>query len=386
MLKMRSVRGQKVLLFIFAFSAGVFLTLLSVRRHENPSSVGNSDTSEFSWKQSEYLLLVVIPSAPGNLKQRNAIRQTWINGKYQLADRNYPKNPFRPRFNYEGFLSHETIEEQIQQLKSFSDWHDNLRSDTFGQLPVKITHRFVIGSLLDDDVVAKALQEEEEEYKDLLLLPNLLDSYVNLTRKVLMSFSEVERTLNFDFLLKTDDDSFVNLPVLAEDLWQYHQQLNKGRVEGQLTPQLYWGFFNGRAQIKSGGQWKETNYNLCDRFLPYALGGGYVLSRGLVQFIARNAHRLTVFRSEDVSIGTWLSPLVHVHRRHDVRFDTGYVPRKCQKYHLVLHKRTKEDMYKLWNGVACSQLQSSMQYNTKPKEYYYDWSQPPSKCCDVVLN
>lgn len=110
------------------------------------------------------------------------------------------------------------------------------------------------------------------------------------------------------------------------------------------------------------------------------------MSRGLIQYIAGNAHRLISYRSEDVSVGTWLITQKHVHRRHDVRFDTGYMPRRCQPYHLVLHKRTVEDMYKLWNGVSCSQLQSSVQYHAKPKEYYYDWSQPPTKCCDAVLN
>ncbi len=45
---------------------------------------------------------------------------------------------------------------------------------------------------------------------------------------------------------------------------------------------LYWGFFDGRAPVQKSGKWAESNYVLCDTYVPYALGGGYVLSHDLV--------------------------------------------------------------------------------------------------------
>lgn len=35
------------------------------------------------------------------------------------------------------------------------------------------------------------------------------------------------------------------------------------------------------------GKWAEVSYDLCDRYIPYALGGGYGLGWRLVKHIAR---------------------------------------------------------------------------------------------------
>jgi len=100
----------------------------------------------------------------------------------------------------------------------------------------------------------------------------------------------------------------IRVPELLDDL--RHSNYNKA---------LYWGFFDGRAPVQKRGKWSETGYVLCDRYLPYALGGGYVLSHDLVEFIAENSDKLQVFKSEDVSVGTWLAPL-KINRIHDTRY------------------------------------------------------------------
>jgi hypothetical protein len=33
------------------------------------------------------------------------------------------------------------------------------------------------------------------------------------------------------------------------------------------------------------GKWAERNYKLCDRYIPYALGGGYILGSGIIRQI-----------------------------------------------------------------------------------------------------
>lgn len=165
-----------------------------------------------------------------------------------------------------------------------------------------------------------------------------------------------------------DDDSFVQLPLVLEDL-----------KNTNFEESLYWGFFDGRAPVFNKGKWAEKDYHLCDKYIPYALGGGYVLSQNLVQFITDNAKYLQKFKSEDVSVGTWLGPL-KIHRIHDVRFDTEFRSRGCSNQYLVSHKQSVEDFRsKHYSLEAKGQLcEKETQLR---KSYVYNWNEVPSKCC-----
>ena len=59
----------------------------------------------------------------------------------------------------------------------------------------------------------------------------------------------------------------------------------------------------GAAHVKTLGQWAEPNFHLCDRYLPYARGGGYVITTDLVEYILQNKHLLQIYNSEDVTVG-----------------------------------------------------------------------------------
>lgn len=142
-------------------------------------------------------------------------------------------------------------------------------------------HIFVVGrkGSQDDEAI---LLSESSEFGDLLILPSTKDDYNTLSEKVLRAFVHISSTWTFKFLLKCDDDSFVRTPDIVHEL----------STRFAKTKNLYWGFFNGNARVKRNGRWRETKWILCDRYLPYALGGGYVLSHSMVNFIARNHHDL----------------------------------------------------------------------------------------------
>lgn len=121
--------------------------------------------------------------------------------------------------------------------------------------------------------------------------------------------------MDFKYVLKCDDDSFIRIDSLAHEIAHLElMYLKSNLIESNLLHDntspyiranlqtndiknasklnLYWGYFQGGANIKTSGKWKENNWIFCDSYLPYALGGGYVLSKGLVMYLARNADNL----------------------------------------------------------------------------------------------
>ena len=167
-------------------------------------------------KHKDTFLLVMVLTAPKNQERRNIIRQTWANIHKNLRDQ---------------FLLY-----------------------------------FILGNSELSDETLDMINDEKAKHKDILALP-MIDSYQTLTSKLLASFVQLSRNVKFEYLLKVDDDSYVQLPMILEEL-----------KNSNFDKSLYWGFFDGRAPVFSKGKWAEKDYRLCDKYIPYALGGGYVLS------------------------------------------------------------------------------------------------------------
>lgn len=192
-----------------------------------PSTKCSSNEQEVKTK-TKFRLIILIVSSPDNLERRATIRKTWL-----------------------------------------------------AQKQATVKHLFVIGTLDILPEQRETLHSENQKFNDLLLISKVLDSYGTLTKKVLYAFKEIYGCYEFDFLMKCDDDTFVLIHKVLKELDKWD---NKG-----TRKELYWGFFNGKAQVKRNGPWKETDWILCDYYLPYALGGGYILSYNLIKYIATNA-------------------------------------------------------------------------------------------------
>ena len=380
MTSLRSNRQlMRVLQMLSAFLLGVVLSQIFGQTFCGLGKVEEID-------DQSYLLVALVLTAPKNVERREAMRETWMSLRPRILEGpEYQRDViFVPRLLLSSFLEVESSEQQKLHHRNYQNW---LTSKTVPNVKVpgiKIKHLFAVGTLGLSDEEIDQIKSEQKVYSDLLLIDDLFDSYPNLTLKMIKSTEKlVQTTPNFKFLLKIDDDSYVKLDLLAQDLIQYSSRLAAMQQRKQTLDnlELYWGYFNGRASIKKSGQWQEVNYNLCDRYVPYALGGGYVLSRNLVKYIAEHGQNLNRYISEDISVGTWLSPFRNIHRRHDLRFDTAYMPRKCKSSHFVLHKRTIKDMREIHSGNLCF---SEVAYDAskRPAEYFYDWTQSPSKCCD----
>ncbi|XP_071494468.1 beta-1,3-galactosyltransferase 6-like [Diadema antillarum] len=227
--------------------------------------------------------------------------------------------------------------------------------------------RFVIGT---DGLSAEQMQllaHEQEKFKDLLFLPDLTDSFSALTQKLIDMFVWLDHNVDYSFVLKVDDDSFVRLDMVLAEL------------QGKNREKFFWGFFDGRARVHRAGKYAETDWVLCDRYLPYAKGGGYVLSSDLVQFVSDNSRYLKKYKGEDVSLGSWLAA-VEVNREHDTRFDTEYKSRGCSNSYLITHKQSPEDMRQKWLNYKRTGRLCAQEFQIRPS-YRYDWQKPPTECC-----
>ncbi|XP_016979015.1 beta-1,3-galactosyltransferase 6 [Drosophila rhopaloa] len=331
-------------------------------------------------------LMVLVLSAPRSAEQRNAMRRTWLkNVRQPIQQPYYPEEQiYLPTYGTSGVLQVELVAHQANRLRQYIEWQKSplTRIPQLTKREIKVKHLFAIGTVKISSSLEAELLSEQNQHKDLLMLQHHHDTYDNLTDKLLQALDALIDNYEFSYIIKVDDDTYVKLDSLINELVSYDRKLLRKMSEygRDPIPQLYWGYFNGRAKIKGKGHWKESNYYLSKNYLPYALGGGYVLSRKLCEYIVNSSQLLTPYVSEDVSVGTWLTPLRHVYRWHDPRFDTGYMPRKCQPYHIVLHKRNLEMMTDIYDGKLCSGTVSS-----SLSEYYYDWTRTADKCCDSLV-
>ncbi|XP_014257061.1 beta-1,3-galactosyltransferase 6-like [Cimex lectularius] len=208
--------------------------------------------------------------------------------------------------------------------------------------------------------------QEQKLHGDLLILP-VKDHYRNLTRKVLSVMTHLATTYKFKYVLKCDDDTFVNVKAVEASLKNMPER------------RFYWGYFSGTARVQKSGKWREDKWFLCDRYLPYALGGAYVLSGDLVLFISNNADQLSVYNSEDVSVGAWLAPL-DITRRHDPRFDTAHVSRGCKNDDIAIHRQVPADIRAFGRRLADGKDLCEKEFSVV-RPYRYNWSVLPSQCC-----
>lgn len=372
----------------FAFILGCTITLSLVNIDKGCRSQPEYETTDATLSSNEIFLVILVLSAPKNVARRNVIRQTWLNLKPKIEE-SKKNSDDTTGFEYDarGFLLQDNMYRQMISLERFKKkiTKTSLRP-LLKDLNVNILHYFAIGTESLPFVETDSLTKEHAKYKDLLVLNNLSDSYSNLTQKLLQSLSAINNIQTFKYLLKVDDDTYVKLDYLLEDLYDYDDLISSKQFSlNFLKPELYWGYFNGRATIKTRGQWKEKHFNLCDRYLPYAIGGGYIISKDIVHYIARNQHSLNRYVSEDISMGVWLSSFRNIYRKHDVRFDTAYMPRKCRAYHIVLHKRSINDMKDLYRGQLCTFKLANDTSIQRPAEYYYDWDLPQTQCCNSFV-
>lgn len=339
--RLSSFLRSKLCVSALSFIVGyIFHTVVTFpNNHEREVFYKDLSSHIVSYNETDVILVILIFSSVNNFNKRQTIRETW--------------------------------------LSDISDHKD-------------VKHYFVIseGNAKEDQKVLIAF--EQDKHKDLIVFPNLEDSFYLLTNKLVASFgwltniqvlqgqglSKTNKFFkNFKFVLKCDDDSFVRTTEIVNEL--------KTVYSGKKGDNLYWGFFDGRARVKKIGKYKEDDWNICDYYIPYALGGGYILAQPLVIYVAKNENFLKKYRNEDISVGAWLSSYSGINRIHDPRFDTEYISRGCHQSYLITHKHSETAMRNFHKNLKNTGRLCQKEYKTR-MSYIYNWQVAPSSCCSRI--
>ena len=188
------------------------------------------------------------------------------------------------------------------------------------------------------------LKDEMNEFNDIVAF-RFEESYDLLSEKTLQLFSWVSKWCsNSRYLMKIDDDSFVQFDVLIDKL---------NRLDPKDAEQLYMGHFFNHQEVYHSQ--KEKNYEPFfdgNVYPPYASGAGYVISMPLVRHLSSQhldgAHRLRILRNEDAAVGLWLAGL-NITRAHDDAF-WPEPPTSCLPDFILLHRQPVESFLNLHRG------------------------------------
>ncbi|KAL6263325.1 hypothetical protein P5V15_006123 [Pogonomyrmex californicus] len=249
-------------------------------------------------------LLIIICSAVANQEARAAIRSTWAN-KYNL---------------------------------------DNLYNST-----VKIA--FLLGKS-DNDTLNNLIVEESSQYND-IVQERFFDTYNNLTIKSVMMLKWVTSNCNqAKYLMKTDDDMFVNVPLLLQTL---HARTQTETLLGSLI-------CNAKPILDSKNKWYTPKYMYSEKTYPnYLSGTGYVMSMDVASKLYQAALITPLLHLEDVYVTGLCAKRAKVRPVNHPGF--SYTPRKLDpcvlRNAITTHKVNASNMYVIWvkvndTSVSCS--------------------------------
>ncbi|KAK2718360.1 beta-1,3-galactosyltransferase 1-like [Artemia franciscana] len=264
----------------------VLTSTLYVKGHTISSEICSEN------KGSDLRLLVLVTSAPGHRLERSAVRGTW--------------------------------------------GHIALRKD--------VALAFFVGQ--SRNYTENVLLKEESRIYDDIIQGNFMDTYNNLTLKT-MSMLEwaSEHCSRTKFLLKTDDDMYINFPPLLK------------LVSAVKRPRLIFG--------KLAQKWKpirnmSSKYYIPPRLYPDAYypdfntGPAYVLTGDIVKELYRESLNNTFYKLEDVYITGIIAKKLRIDHMHFDQFINRRVALEtCKvKKAISIHMVKTYEMYDLWKRVS----------------------------------
>ena len=283
------------------------------------SRLVQTSTSDFPINEADVcvnglFLLIVVCSAVENVKQRNAIRETWGN----------------VRSNQNTGVSQVAVVFLLGKHSPASVLNHSSTTDT-------LYHNNI--TLLQEEV-----KRESDKHND-VLQGDFVDSYHNLTIKSVYMLKWAQRYCSqAKFVLKTDDDMFVNVNILIKDLSNIaNTRFIMGHIIAAAQPmrQKSSKWFTPAEQYS--GTWYPT----------YISGSAYVFSGDIIDDLYNATKRTKLLWLEDVYITGLCAKTINANHLYNGKF--GYLKRvsnPCIFKHVITGHRMKPwELYNIWKHL-----------------------------------
>ena len=192
-----------------------------------------------------------------------------------------------------------------------------------------------------------AITNESSAHGD-VLQNDIVDSYANLSLKTqaALAWTMTACGVGTYFVAKTDDDVYINIPGLVQEL----ARMNIGGARRFMLGRL---IRDAKPDSVRTSKWYTPHVLYPNRtYPPYLSGSAYVMSADLIAGLLRAATRRKLFWLEDVYITGLLSMDVDAQLVHSERFSYTKVPlsNPCRYESLLAsHELTPADLKTLWS-------------------------------------
>jgi len=198
--------------------------------------------------------------------------------------------------------------------------------------------KFLLGVPLNTSIQEK-IDQENTEYGD-IVQENFIDTYNNLTLKSIMMFKWYIRCCpKSDYLLKSDDDMFINVTKL-NDLLQKSPKVDF--LVGNLI-------CRSKPHTNEHSKWYTPKYMYPYPYFPnYLSGTAYLMSRDVAEKLYKVSLTVPLLHLEDVFITGICAVKARVRPRNNKGFTYYHIGRDCRAHMITNHHFTPSQMYEAW--------------------------------------
>ena len=268
-------------------------------KHDFKYEIENDDICKLHTNVSDITLLILILTSHRNKLQRNALRETWL----------------------------------------------TISKNNTGQ----VRYAFLLGEVPD---TRESIAKENDQFKD-FIQEDFIDSYENLTYKTVMGFKwAATKCAAAQFVMKTDDDMFVNVPNVL-NLALNNSVLLQTNIVGKC-------FQMKKPNRDRKSKWFASNSSYPQNYYAgFCSGTGYLTSMHVVNRIYKISPYVPFFHLEDVYVGLCIQRLGYIVEDMPV-FNSQFLWSRICIYrgHIRLatvHSVTIVALRQIWNA-KCSHM------------------------------